>query len=122
MKPALSSLICARWVIWLILHVCPEPCPHPAPVGVPSDRRPLISPSPPVQVFHLPTTQAAANLGIKKSDLARVCERLLPGIRWPQHKLASLEALKTCTEADSRLSEGQVCGGWGSEYVWGETK
>ena len=63
-------------------------------------------------MFHLTLTEAAEHLGIKKSALTNVCERLLPGIRWPQRKLASLEALKTSTETDHRLSEGerQVCG------------
>ena len=63
--------------------------------------------------------EAAHHLGIKKRALTNVCERLLPGIRWPQRKLASLEALKTSTEADFKLSEGerQVCGSW-----WGRAR
>ena len=75
-------------------------------------------------MFHLTLTEAAEHLGIKKSALANVCERLLPGIRWPQRKLASLEVLKTSTEADHRLSEGerQVCGWWGRVCVGGGPK
>ena len=56
-----------------------------------------------MQVFHLKSTDAAAQLNISQNTLKRLSKRLNVG-RWPQRKLASLANLMAEADQDSDLS------------------
>lgn len=58
----------------------------------------------PVQVFHLPSEQAAIALGVTHSRVKRACRKLNLD-RWPQRKLASLSLLQGVVEKDEQMPE-----------------